>query len=710
MEMPKASRKQYSAVKAPNANFNAVIASHQAEAAMFDKLSNVMMAVSDTSVDRAVTSLKKDGHAKAYADASEGKLDLNATTWTVHGQAYAEKAKQIFESQYLLDLAEVNRVAETSFPEDVEGYQQAMDAFHDKRSVGLSDEQKLYMQQHSQSTTEATSHRILENRTNLINQDYVASLTGAMQHSRKEILQFADLGKERQYHEALDGYDAIVDATLDMKLISAPKAQELKKTQRDEGTSELILSEFDRLLDTDVDVAIGFAKKFSTAIDETIYGDTRDYDTYQRDVMYGQMVQRINGHNKATSTIKAKAIKYNNTQVRNALDVMRSGGVPSNSSEVMSFTGEEIDKSLFDELRFESLILPERMLFNEMSPVEQFQHIERLEAGVRAGEGQDTHNMQKLDSFKKQYKATSTEIEVDPASVRKRGLHGSLAQWDGNMNTVGEFLTDNQGSVDTFARQNGGKKNYFTEAEATVLGGRFAQMEDDDKLGFILQVDGALGDDSRYVFDQLGEHGYQMSVLAHTTKLDPSGGTSRSILGGSRMLALDKSLLPKTANVDYNSLDKSTSSLYTPDMKQSIKDSTLALAVANNGGGVAENINSSMLKTAYQQVVGQTMKDFRLFRTSKEVVAPWRGAKYGDFQIKLETLTIDDMPDVGDDKTKQTLLDVMQADESNVLFKSVGVGAYEVYINGKPVNQFTDDEPVEGLPRRMEKYILRLSR
>ena len=705
MEMTKAPRTQGYTVR-DTSTLAPSIKAAQTEAQMFDTLTSSMMSIHDKAMDGVVRSMRKSGQEQALADNAEGNLDLNSGTFTQYGDAYDKQAKLILHSEYEIALDNFDKEAQAQFPESPKNYAKAMEGMYLAWSQDLSDEDKLIMSQQSRATTDLGFRNVTENAARIHDEAFASSITTTLQHLRRDTLKFADLGDKDGMDQSLQHYNEVVDNALESRIITAPKAQALKKAQYDETVHETIISGFDRLLEVDTASAINYAYKFNASQPEVMFpNDNRQYDVHQRDVMYSEMVAKINAATKTDKSRNSRSLKYNNNQVKDAVTVMQSGAIPYNLSETLAFTPEEVDPTLYEQLRFEQAILPERMMFNELPAVGQYQHIERLEAKTRAGVGTDAASVKMLDAFKAQYAETVKMMASDPAAVRKRGLTGDLSSWDGDINTIDTYLLDSQGSVTEFAESNGGLPNYFSDAEATVLSGTFRNMDTDSKLAFIQSVQGALGDDARHVFDQIGQKGYGISVLAHTTSLDSTGVTSRGVIDGYKMMLADKSLLPKEAPDYYNQLEKSGLSEYSVQQRDAIKSAVLSHAVYHNQGGIASNIDDDMIQQSYNAVVGETVTG-GMFSSANPITAPWQGATYDDFEFAIENLTVDDMPRLRTDSERERLLDIMQEGDDNIAYKSVGVGDYHVYIDGKPINEWAE-VPDTGM-YQLTPYILKV--
>ena len=366
--------------------------------------------------------------------------------------------------------------------------------------------------------------------------------------------------------------------------------------------------------------------------------------------------------------------------------------------------GIEIDPILYEKLRIEEQLQPKRIEFANEGTLSRHNEIASMEEYKKSGKPITVAELDLIDSFKKTHKDIVAKIQSDPASVRQSQLSDSMIQFDGT-NTL-EFLANSKASVDSFARTEGGKKNYFSNDQASVVAGQMSQMDDNQKLDYISGVHSTLGDDSRYVMEQLGVKDMLTPILAHTLQLDNSRATSEGILAGAEMLKFDSKLLPEEASVAYNEIDKGLISNYTVGQRAAIKDSVLALAVSNNKGLDAFNIDDTMIKEAYEQVVGVSVNSRPYFFGGKNIIAPWKDATYTDFEFKLDSLTVKDMPKFVN-KSSESILNIMQEDSSNVVYKSVGVGEYNVYINGIQVMEF-DGEPIEGQSTRTEPYILRM--
>lgn len=704
MAIQKATRKQVKG-RTVGSKLSTSIASQQQIASSMQQTSNVMQSATLHSIDDMVVDLKKKAQTKAVEDATKGKLDVNSTQFTVYGEEYAKKANAIMATNYSIDLESEDTTARNEYSDDVVGYTNHMQDFYSKNTQNITDENKLKLQQQSRRVINRGKADIIKHKTNLINQEYSASITSALDLSQKELLQSADDGDMKSYGLAQESYVSLVKGALELELVTAPKAQAMIKNQYDEGTKRIILSDFNKLVDYDLNEAIEFANEFSTSKDTDMYVDgDRLYDSNQRDSMYSNMSNQINKTIRTNKTIKDKTRKYNNDTVKNTIDILQRGGTSSKLSQSLSYAKDEIDPILYEKLRIEEQLQPKRIKFANEGTLLRHNEIASMQEYKKSGKPITVEELDLIDSFSKTHKDIVAKIQSDPASVRQSQLSDSMVQYDGT-NMV-EFLSKSKSSVDSFAKSEGGSKNYFTNDQASLVAGQIAQMDDNQKLDFISVMDSTLGDDSRYVMSQLGMKEYQIPILSHTMKLDTSRATSEGILEGIKMLNLDKSLLPKEANNMYNILDKSLIANYTVEQRASIKDSVMGLAVSNNAGLEADNIDDSMVKEAYEQIVGKSVSSRPYFFGGKDVIAPWRGASYEDFEFKLEALTVDDMPNFVN-KSKESVLNIIQEDSSDVVYKSVGVGEYNVYIGGVKV-MIREGVLVEGTPSRTEAYILRM--
>jgi len=686
------------------------VASMQKEANQLNAQSNTFQSLSQTFTGEAVKQLKFDAENKAMTDAGAGKLDMNSTQFTVYGQAYAKKANLIVQTNYKISLDDAQATALSENEFDLEGYDTQMKEFYDANIEAVPEDQLVYRNQSFDQSNMRGQRAIIKNKTDKVNAEYLASIHAGTIEARKSLLQSADEGDKVGYAKAQDEYVEYVSEMLENKLITPDKAVTLIQTQYDEGTQEFVLSDFDKVLDRDVSSAIEYAEKFSSAKDTDMFTDgDLLYDVPQRDAMYAKMIAKINAQTNTDKTVRAKKIKQNNGQVKNAIEVLKSGGNPDNLGQALSFSIDEIDPMLYEELRAEQNLLPERVAFSQATSTEQHRIIRDLEADRRAGKELSVYESRLLDGHKQQSKAKQARIKTDPASVRKEKLSGSMIEYDGT-NMV-QYLTEHQDSVNTFASGEGGKRWYFDESDAMVITDQYNNMSNNDKLKFISEIQTTLGDDSRHVFEQLGVESMQIVTLNQTNVLDPSMKTSKGILDGREMLNADKTLLPKEADEHYNGLDKSSMAEYTPMMRTQIKQDVYALAVANNGGGKSSNISSTQLQTAYDSIVGKQVSS-RYFGMGQTVTAPWKGASYEDFEIGVGSIEEKDMPIfVGQDSS--IILGLMQSGDSDVQYRNAGVGDYHVYVNevrllervGEPIT-YTDADGVEHTRYRNQPYTM----
>jgi len=682
------------------------------EVSEIGKQLNTLESLSDTFANSAVKQLKKDAEKKAMIDAGEGKLDMNSTQFTVYGQAYAKKANAIDKTNFNIKLADAEATARVDNEYDLEGYTAQMEDFYTVNTQDIPDKLRIERQQDYEQRFLTGQRAVIKNKTDKINREYLGSLKAGMDETRKQLLQTADSGDKAGYEKAQADYVTQVTQLLEDELITPEKAVTLIKNQYDEGTEEFIMSDFDAVLDTSTEGAVKFANEFKDAKDKDFYKDgDRLYDVPQRDAMHAKMLARIKAETNVDKTTRARTRKYNNTVVEDAIEVLKGGGDPANMTEALSFSAEEISPSLYAELRAEQAQLPQRVAFAQATSQEQYDIIKHLENERRAGVKQTVYEKRLLEGHKQEFEKKVGLIQSDPSLVREEQLSGNMIKYDGTNMT--EYLQLSQESVNSFADEEGGKRWYFTNADAKVITDQYNAMDYKGKLDFINEISTALGDEARFVFEQLGQTSLQVVTLNQTGKLDATGETSMNILKGSDMIKEDKTLLPKKVDETYNQLDKTSSSEYTTKVKGQIKQDVLALAVALNGGGDADNITEDALQTAYDMIVGKEVSS-GWFGHGRSVTAPWQGATYSDFELAVDKIQVEDLPEFVN-QTPETIQMLMGEDNSNLVYKNAGVGDYHLYYRGTLIQQFvgepieyTDEKGKVKTRRRTAPYVMKI--
>ena len=565
---------------------------------------------------------KRDQAATATADEN---LKLGGHRDTHYAKAYNQKAQAIALNKILIDLDRTSNEFAIQYEEDPVGYVEEMFIYQKTVRESLPENMHEAWNQKVQVSTNGAEAKIHSNVRKIQDAELAALSLEKMDITRNNLLDAASNDDTAGFVTAKKEYREQLDILVKSRLVDPAKADELYRSADDEATNQIIMTDFNNMLEANPDGAVAYAEYFGSHTSEQVQGlsdrqledrkakkqkipkDNQvnvldmEYDAIQRDKMHTQMLTAISKKAAALKAGNSQSKTDNNKFVKEATEVYKSGNNFQDPTGNLTglVPGVNVGKFEVEQMKFYQKHWADIANFKQGTVLEQDAIVKELDAKT----DKQGPEVVLLEVYKDALAATRKLIAEDPGSAAQNMIPVKKEDPTFNPRDPKAFLQHVMPYTNYQNTNNNAAKHLLTTAQAEQVKALWDGLGYKDQLFYVQNIGD--GPEAEMFFDQMGAVGSDMEVIYNVT----SPGTIQGSAIASDILRGKEEVKAGLANFNKNDINLSFAAALNgrgqgQDVKfqASLKDATIAHAVATNPG---KELTDDMIKSSLDTVYGE---------------------------------------------------------------------------------------------------------
>ena len=443
-----------------------------------------------------------------------------------------------------------------------------------------------------------------------------------------------------------------------------------------------------------------------------------EYNTEERDAIAAKMATMIKKKQTDLKAGKTALKSKNNFDLGEATKIYEDGSEPRDKTNLDVLTDEEASYAKVANYKIAQQLQPYIQAFNTLPILQQVDEINKLSAK----EERNISEQRLLDGYEKAFNKNETLINIDPVTAVVKNVSSESFK-----PLTGDTIADLRGRVkvaQSVESSFGIPKVYYTKLEAGEFSKRFTGVngEYNNMVQYAGNVVEALGNDAKYVFNQLGdENAHTMSMVGQlftNTHNNPMGVELASKISEGIDYVQGKNKIPGIIPRDFQSnfYGSANGVLATmgADNAMAYNKGVQALVAARivDNNEIQEAQDGTLDISGYvEEALTDIMGGEPLEIGGQTLMPPWKDADADDFENQLliapASGSLDSLSEgmkeaVTAEMLKPTSVGWFTSNDkaSKLKYRSLGNGEYNITLSNGKIVPDKDGKP----------FVLRMSR